>query len=195
VDVQYGFLAGLDANRALVYVLQAQGAGLLSRDFAMRQFPANINVAEEAKKIELEHMRDSLVQALSAVGQSLPQLIANGQDPSPIVRAIAAVTDNIKKGKPIEQVIVDVFAPPPPPAPAQGAPGAPTSPGAGPGGSDAGAAGGFQDSGLPPNLRGNIATEGPNGRPDLQTMFAGLTASGNPSLRAGVSRMDPVYGQ
>jgi len=192
VDVQYGFLAGLDANRALVYVLQAQGAGLLSRDFAMRQFPANINVAEEAKKIELERMRDSLIQALSATGQSLPQLIANGQDPSPIVRAIAAVTDNIKKGKPIEQVIVDVFAPPQPPAPADGAPGAPTSPDAGPGGPDAGAAGGGF-GGEP--LKQGIATEGPNGRPDLQTLFAGLNGSGTPNLKAGISRMNPVMGQ
>jgi hypothetical protein len=156
----------------------------------MRQFPANINVAEEAKKIELERMRDSLIQALSATGQSLPQLIANGQDPSPIVRAIAAVTDSIKKGKPIEQVIVEVFAPPPPPAPAGSAPGAPTSLDAGPGGSAAGAAGGS-----PSDLKQNIATEGPNGRPDLQMLFAGLTGTGQPNLQAGVSRMNPVAGQ
>ena len=34
VSVEYGFLLGLDANRALVFILQANAAGLISRDTA-----------------------------------------------------------------------------------------------------------------------------------------------------------------
>jgi len=48
LDVQYGFLAGMDANRSLIFILQAYGAGLLSGDYAMRNLPASFNVAEEA---------------------------------------------------------------------------------------------------------------------------------------------------
>jgi hypothetical protein len=44
-------------------------------------------------------------------------------------------------------------------------------------------------------LKQGIATEGPNGRPDLQMLFAGLTGKGQPTLQAGVSRMNPVVGQ
>jgi len=43
VDVQYGLMAGLDPNRALVFGLQARGDRLISRDFLRRQMPFALN--------------------------------------------------------------------------------------------------------------------------------------------------------
>ena len=43
VDVQYGLMAGLDPNRALVFGLQARGDKLISRDFLRRQMPFSFN--------------------------------------------------------------------------------------------------------------------------------------------------------
>jgi hypothetical protein len=39
VDITYGFAAGLDPNRALVFLLQADGAGLVSKDYVRRNLP------------------------------------------------------------------------------------------------------------------------------------------------------------
>lgn len=186
VSVDYGFLLGLDANRALVFILQAQAAGLISLDTSSRYLPIQLNVAEEQNKIYLEQLRNSLIQALAGTSQSLPALIAGGQDPSSIISAISSVIAGVKKGKDIENVTSEVFAPPPPPPSAAG----PTDPVGGPAGSDAAGGGGQAPAGAP-----NIATEGPNGRPDLAMLFSGITASGAPNLAATVSRMKPVAGQ
>jgi hypothetical protein len=185
VDIQYGMYAGLDPNRALVLTLQSQAAGLVSKDFARRQLPAGLNAADEEKKIEIEAMRDSLLQALSAMAQSIPQLVANGMDPSPIIHKVAAVTAALQKEKPLEEIVADLFAPPPAPPAQPGMPGQPGAPG------DQGAAG-FQSNGLPDGLQPGLATEGPQGRPDLQQFFAGLTAGGSPNLGSTVSRMAPA---
>jgi len=192
VDVTYGMLAGLDANRALVYTLQAQAAGLLSKDFSRRQLPAGINAAEEGKKIEVEAMRDSLLQAMSALVQSTPQLIANGQDPSQILAKVAQITDALQKNKPLEQIVLEAFPPPKPepesPAENAGEPG--EEPGAGgPGGAD-----GFNSAGLPGEMKQGLATEGPNARPDLAQYFASMGGRGGttPNLGMTVSRMAPA---
>jgi hypothetical protein len=189
VEISYGFLSGMSPNSALIFVLQAQAAGLISRDFAARQLPVGMNVTEETKKIEVETMRNSLMQGMSALAQSIPGMVQNGMDPTAIVKAMSDVVTGLQKGKSIEDVISDVFAPKPPPP----APGEPQA------GADSGAAAPGSDAGggplTPAGLQGNLATEGPNGRPDLSTLFAGLSQSGNPVLSGGVSRMNPVQGQ
>lgn len=191
VDVQYGFLAGLDPNRALVYALQAQAAGLISKDFARRQLPAGINATEEERRIEVEAMRNSILQSVSALSQSIPQLVANGMDPAPIVAAVAEIVVRLQKGDPIEEVVKDVFAPPPPPPQVDPGTTADATAGAAPG---EGSASGFGPSGLPSSLTPGMATEGPNARPDLQQLFAGLSSAGNPVLQGGVSRFAPTQG-
>lgn len=189
VDITYGFAAGLDPNRALVFLLQADGAGLVSKDYIRRALPVDLNAAEEEKKIIIEQSRQGLVLAFSALAQSIPQLVAAGQDPLQIISQQAKFIELLGKGKDVEAAATEALAPPKPPP---GTPAGPAGPGApsGPGGTS-----GFQDSGLPGNLKDNLATEGPNGRPDLQQLFAGLSSSGNPNLQAGVSRMNPVAGQ
>jgi hypothetical protein len=189
VECTYGMLAGLDANRALVYTLQAQAAGLLSKDFSRRQLPAGINAAEEGKKIEVEAMRDSLLQAMSALAQSTPQLIANGQDPSQILGVVAQVTDALQKNKPLEQIVMEAFPPPPPP---EAAPEAQQQIDPLTGQPVEGDATGFNSSGLPGEMQLGQATEGPGGRPDLNQFFAGMTQGGQANLGMSVSRMSPA---
>ena len=116
VSVDYGFLLGLDANRALVFILQAQGAGLISRSTAARYLPIQLNLDEESSQIELEQMRGSLVQAFAAMSQALPAMVAQGAGPEPDYRGCRWGDQGLKAGKEIEVITAEVFAPPPPPA-------------------------------------------------------------------------------
>ncbi len=188
VDVNYGFAAGSDPNRALIFLLQAQGAGLVSKDYAARNLPVGINPAEEQAKIYVEQSRDSLIQAFSALAQSIPQLAAEGGDPLAVIAATAKFIDQMQKGKQPEEAATEALRPPEPtPAPeAQGVPGMPGDPNAAPG------AEGFGQSGLPAGLQPDIATEGQGGRPDLLQLFAGMSSNGKPNLSGGISRMNPV---
>lgn len=184
--VQYGGVAGLDPNRALVFLLQAEAAQLVSRDLVRRSLPIDMSPSDEEDKITTEQMRNSLVQALAGTVQAMPQLIMNGQDPSELISRIAQAIREKQKGKPIEDVLAELF-PPPEPTPAAGLEALPG--GASP---DGGMAGGLTPSGLPPGLRPGMATEGPGARPPMEMVMAGLTAGGQPNLQSGVSRMTPA---
>jgi hypothetical protein len=188
VDITYGFAAGLDPNRALVFLLQADGAGLVSKDYVRRSLPVDLNAADEERKIAVEQSRQSIILAFSALSQSIPQMAAGGMDPTPIIQQQALFITLMQKGMTIEEAALKAMTPPEPP------PGASSSPAAdGSGSAPGGAPSGFQaESGLPGELQSGIATEGPQGRPDLQQLFAGLSSSGNPQLSGGVSRMNPV---
>jgi hypothetical protein len=184
VDITYGYALGMDPNRALVYLLQVLGAGLISKDTAARNLPAQINAVEELKKVDLELVRGSILQAVAGLAQAVPTLAMNGQDPSEAVRQLAKIAELMQKGEAIESVIEKVLAPPePPPAPmspdAAALSGQPGVPGAG---------------GEP--VPGELAASGPpgaaSGRPSLQMLFSGMTSSGKPNLQAGVSRMLPA---
>jgi hypothetical protein len=188
VEISYGFMSGMAPNNALVFILQAQAAGLISRDFSARQLPVGINVNEEFSKIELETVRNSLIQGISALAQAIPGMIMQNQDPTPIIRGISQIASGIKQGKALEDLVATVFAPQPPPAPAPGSePAAPSDAAAAPGG----AGGGGALSSLVPGSQ----SLGPNDRPDLTQFFSGISAKGNPVLTGGVSRMNPAVGQ
>jgi hypothetical protein len=190
VDITYGFAAGLDPNRALVFLLQADGAGLVSKDYVRRSLPVDLNAAEEEKKIVVEQSRQSIILAFSALSQSIPQLAASGQDPGPVIMQQAKFISLIQKGKTVEEAATIAMAPPEAP-PGASIPGA-TPDASAPGGAQAGGPQGFQDSGLPAGLNPGTATQGPNGRPDMQSFFAGLGASGQPQLKGGVTTMKPT---
>lgn len=180
VDITYGFAAGMDPNRSLVYLLQGLGAGLLSKDYVLRNLPAQVNATEELKKVELEQVRAAALAALNGMSATIPQLAMNGQDPSDAIAKIAEVAKLMQKGDPIEVVLGKVFAPKPPPAPAGTDTGMPAGMPGQPGSPDAGGA---------PMGGGGAAPQAPQGRPNLQMLMAGLSSSGNPNLSAAVSRM------
>ena len=180
VDVQYGLMAGLDPNRALVFGLQARGDQLISRDFLRRQMPFALNATEEEQKIDVETMRDTLKQALAQVAASIPQMAAAGQDPTSMLSKLSVIIQGRQKGDQIEDLVAKAFAPEPAPevptAPPVEMPGAETSSmGGSPEQAPAGAAG-FMSQASPQQ-------QSPQG---LNELLAGLTNGGNPSFRATV---------
>lgn len=189
VSVEYGFAAGLDPNRATVLLLQVLGGGLVSRDFVRRQLPFSVNVVQEEQRIEIEGLRESLVQAMAAYAQSIPILAQNGMDPGQVLEKVAAVIDGRSKGKPLEKVVSEAFAPQQQPAAPEGGP---TDPLAAIMGGGAGAPEGMQSNGLPVGTAPGQATMGPGGAPDLMTLLAGLNSGGGPAMSASVQRRIPA---
>lgn len=110
-DVRYGMLAGLNPAQGLIFMLQALGGKLISKDMAMRELPFNVNVTQEQEKIEVEDMRNALIGSIQAYTQTIPQMAAGGQDPTDIVRKIASVIKSRQKGQAIEDAIEEIFAP------------------------------------------------------------------------------------
>jgi len=110
-DVRYGMLAGLNPAQGLIFMLQALGGKLISRDMAMRELPFTVNVTQELEKIEIEDMRAALLGSLTAYTQAIPQMATQGQDASEVVRKIAAVIKARQKGQALEDAIEATFAP------------------------------------------------------------------------------------
>jgi hypothetical protein len=168
-DVRYGMLAGLNPAQGLIFMLQALGGGLISKDMAMRELPFTVNVTQELEKIEIENMRSGLLSALTASAQAIPQMVAQGQDASEIVRNIAAVIKARQKGQSLEDAIEATFTPQQQ-VPSAGGPEQmveQTSPA--PTGAPA-------EGALPPQGGEQIAP--PEAAPDIQSIISSLTSSG-----------------
>ena len=196
VDVQYGLMAGLDPNRALVFGLQARGDRLISRDFLRRQMPFALDPTEEEQMIDIEEMRDALKQAVAGYAQAIPALAQNGQDPGEVLSRLSEIILGRQRGRSIEEIVSEAFMPEEQMAPpgveptgeeAAGMVGAPG--GAPPGG---GLPGVNEATGLMPGVAPGQAGMGAGGRPDLQTLMASLGSGGEPNLSAGVTRRLPV---
>lgn len=187
IHVAYGGVAGLDPNRSLVLLLQAQTAGLISRDYARRNLPvSDMDPAEEETKVAVEALRGSLIAGVSGLPQLMPQIVAQGGDPLMFIMGAASAIDQIQKGLPVEEAIPKAFtpkAPPPAPAPSPEEQAAQAAGGAGGGAT-------LDQAGLSPNNA--LAARGPNAKEDMAMMFAGMSANGNPNLSGGVSRMVPA---
>jgi len=179
-DVSYGMMAGLDPNRALVFGLQARGDKLISRDFLRRQMPWEMNVTMEEERVEVEELRDALMQSVAAYAQAIPSMAAQGQDPSKAITAIASAIKGRMAGDNIEDVIAAAFAP------------APVSPEEATAGEAQGAPGQVP-SGVPtPQGMPAAPQGGAQGGSALQNLLAGLSSSGQPALSASVSRRSPA---
>jgi hypothetical protein len=192
VDVQYGLMAGLDPNRALVFGLQARGDKLISRDFLRRQMPFNFNATQEEEKVETEELRDAMKQAIASYAQAIPALASQGQDPSDILMKLSTVISERQKGTAIEVAIQKAWAPQnPPPA----ATPAEVSPPMGQPGEVPAGAGQELPQGLAPTGRMQGVAPGqmaPGGRPDIQSLLAGLTQRGEPNLQASLIKRLPA---
>ena len=165
-DVRYGMLAGLNPAQGLIFMLQALGGGLISKDMAMRELPFTVNVTQELEKIEIENMRASLLGSLTALGQAIPQMVAGGQDASGLVNKIAAVIKARQKGQALEDAIEATFAPQQP-VPSAGASQMVEQPSPAPAGTPAEGA-----------LAQQAQVAAPQQAPDIQTILSSLTASG-----------------
>ena len=171
-DVRYGMLAGLNPAQGLVFMLQALGGKLISKDLAMRELPFGVNVTQEQERIETEDLRSALLGGITAMTQAIPQMITQGQDPTDLVKKIAGVIQARQKGIQIEDAIEEIFAPENPPAGAEQEveqPSVPSAPGAPVGGT-------------PPQ----------GGAPDVQTLLAGLGSQGQPTGGVSTKQATPL---
>lgn len=116
VNYEYGVMAGLDPNRALVWGLQGLGAGLFSKSFMRRNLPISMDVQEEERIIDIERLRDAALGSVEMYSQAIPQMAASGQDPSQPLKVISDLIMSRKKGIPIEKALEDAFQPEEPPA-------------------------------------------------------------------------------
>jgi hypothetical protein len=173
-DVRYGMLAGLNPAQGLIFMLQALGGGLISKDMAMRELPFNVNVTLEQEKIEIEKMRDALVGSLASMAQAIPQMTMQGQDPSDLVRKMAGVINARKQGKNIEDAIEEVFETENPPVGAEEQSEQPVP--AAPGQAPAGGA-------LPPEAQQ---------RPELQTLLNTISGTGATQATSRLSQQRAV---
>jgi hypothetical protein len=171
-DVRYGMLAGLNPAQGLIFMLQALGGGLISKDMAMRELPFTVNVTQELEKIEIENMRSSLLSGITAMAQAIPQMATQGGDPASIVTKIAGVISARQKGQTLEEAIANVFAPQQPVPPAGAATSPVEQPSPVPGAAPVG--------GSPQSLKT------PTPPPDLQTILSTLSGSGKTSGRATI---------
>lgn len=184
VDVTYGMAAGMDPNRALVFLLQARGDKLISRDFALRQLPFDVNVDQVMEQIDTEELTDALKQMLAQTAMSVPAMAAQGADPTDTITKLAKVMTERERGVPLHEAVLKAFAPPTPPAgaqtPDQGQPGMGGPPG--PPGVPQG----------PPGPGGGQMPQAPQ-QADIMSMLAGLSGgSGAPNLQANVKRTIPA---
>ena len=174
VTVEYGLMAGLDPNRALVWGLQARGDKLISRGMLRRNLPVSLNAGEEERAIDIEEMRDSLKASVSSLAQAIPQMVMQGQDPMTVIEKMASVINARKKGTPLEDAVADAFKPEPAPqapqAPEMGAPAPEQAP-----------------AGAGPEMP--MPRQAP---PAMQELLAGLTGSGSPVLTGRVTRQIPA---
>ena len=172
-DVRYGMLAGLNPAQGLIFMLQALGGGLISKDMAMRELPFTVNVTQELEKIEIENMRQSLLGGITAMAQAIPAMATSGGNPSDIVTKIAGVITARQKGVTLEDAVAEIFAPQQPVPPVGAAPSPVEQPSPVPGAAPAG--------GLPPEAGMGMAPAEP--APDIQTILSTLSGSGKATGR------------
>lgn len=89
IEVTYGFAAGLDPNRALVFLLQLRGDGAIPRSMVQREIPMDVDVEQMQREIDIEQVDDALKQGLFAMLQSIGILAQQGQDPTMLIQKAA----------------------------------------------------------------------------------------------------------
>ncbi len=181
VTQEYGVMAGLDPNRALVWMLQALGPGLVSKSFVRRNLPVNMNVTEEEKVIDVEKLRDAAMMGAQQYAQAIPAMAEQGGDPVTVIKALASMIESRKKGVPIEKAIETAFQPPEP-TPAEVAQG-PIAPEA-------------QPQGMGEAPGGGAPMPGGGGQPpggqNMMQLLAQLGSSGKGSMSARTMRQSPI---
>lgn len=176
LSVSYGFTAGMDPNRALVFLLQLRGDRAIDRDTLQRQLPFETDTVQLNQSIDIEEMEDALKQGLYGLASNLPAMAQQGMDPSQALQQIAQIVSDRKKGKAMYEAVLDALTPEPQPE----APVDPLAEAMAAGG--LGGAGGGSPEGLgPAQMMGG-------GSGDIAMLLAGLTSKGQPNLQANVSR-------
>lgn len=178
VSVTYGMTAGMDPNRAIVFLLQLRADQAIDRDTMQRMLPFEVDVDQLQRRIDIEQMTDALKQGMFALLANAPAMGEQGIDPLKTLQRAADIIKDRENGKPFHEAVLDAFAP----EPEQQA----MSPeeqmmqqlmGGAPGGGQA---------------PGDNSFMGAGAAPDVAMVLAGLANSGKPNLQYNVSRRLPA---
>lgn len=177
ISVSYGMTAGMDPNRAIVFLLQLRADQAIDRDTMQRMLPFEIDVEQMQRRVDIEQITDAMKQGLFALLANAPMMGEQGMDPFKTLQRAAQVIKDRENGKPFHEAFMDAYKPDEQTAAMSpeeqmmqqlmGGGGAPAGPG-----------------GLPPG--------GEGAAPDLAMVLAGLTPGGNANLQYNVSRRIPA---
>lgn len=192
VDVTYGYAAGLSPNQAVVMLLQLRGDELISRDTFRRQLPFDVDVDDEQRRIDVNRTEDAAMQGMFALLQSMGPMIAQGMDPTPVMHAAATFIKLRQEGTPVADAIQQAFQPPQQPDNPAAEPTSDATAGANPPPDQGpGTVPGVNPNGLPTGVAPGQAGMPPGGRPDLQTLIAGMRG-GSPTMSGTVTRKTAI---
>jgi hypothetical protein len=189
VSVTYGMTAGMDPNRAIVFLLQLRADQAIDRDTMQRMLPFEVDVDDLQRRVDIEQMTDAMKQGMFALLANAPVMGEQGIDPLKTLQRAAQIIKDRENGKPFHEAVLEAFSPTPEEQAAQGG-GDPMQAlmqqlgvGGGPG-----APGG----GAPQQQPGDNSYMGAGAAPDVSMVLAGLTPGGNANLQANVSRRIPA---
>ena len=180
VQVTYGMTAGMDPNRAIVFLLQLRADQAIDRDTMQRMLPFDVDVEQLQRRIDTEQMNDALKQGVFALLANAPMMGEQGVDPLKTLERAAQIIKARNDGVPFHEAVLKAFQPEPAP---EGAAQDPLAQLMAMGGGGAGG---------PQQVPGDNSYMGAGAAPDVQMILAGLTNGGQPNLQANVSRRLPA---
>lgn len=184
VSVTYGMTAGMDPNRAIVFLLQLRADQAIDRDTMQRMLPFEVDVDDLQRRVDIEQLSDAMKQGVFALLANAPIMGEQGIDPLKTLQRAAQIAKARENGTSFIEAVLEAFTPEP--APEGAAPQDPVE-------------------ALMQQMMGSMGAGGPGQQqpgdnsfmgagaaPDVAMMLAGLTPGGNPNLQANVSRRLPA---
>lgn len=183
VSVTYGMTAGMDPNRAIVFLLQLRGDQAIDRDTMQRMMPFEVDVEQLQRRIDVEQLTDAMKQGIFGLLANAPAMGLQGIDPLQTLRRATQIARARETGTPFLEAVEKAFEPTPEEQAAQQQQSPMDQ-------LQALAQQGGQ--GAPPQQAGDNSYMGAGAAPDIQMILAGLTSRGQPNLQANVSRRIPA---
>ena len=179
-SVTYGMTAGMDPNRAIVFLLQLRADQAIDRDTMQRMLPFEVDVDQLQRRVDIEQISDAAKQGLFALLANAPMMGQQGMDPLKTMQRAVQVAKARENGTPFLEALEAAFQPDP--AEQQAASPLDQIMQQIQGGGGAG----------PEQAPGDNGYLGAGAAPDVSMILAGLTQGGNPNLQANVSRRLPA---
>jgi len=180
VSVTYGMTAGMDPNRAIVFLLQLRADQAIDRDTMQRMLPFDVDVDDLQRRVDIEQMTDAMKQGVFALLANAPMMGEQGIDPLKTLQRAAQIIKDRENGKAFHEAVLEAFTPEPAPEGAADPAAALMQQLMGGGG------------GGNPQQPGDTSWMGAGAAPDVSMVLAGLTPGGNANLQANVSRRIPA---
>lgn len=178
VSVTYGMTAGMDPNRAIVFLLQLRADQAIDRDTMQRMLPFEVDVDDLQRRVDVEQINDALKQGLFGLLASAPAMsLQGGPDPIQTLQRAAQIIKARENGTPFHEAFEKAFTADEPEN---------ADPLAGLMQQMMGGGGGALQQ------PGDNSFMGAGAAPDVSMVLAGLTPGGNANLQANVSRRIPA---